>query len=96
MLASQEGHVEVVDRLIQHRARVDLQEKVKQLYPTPAATAKPLILASIIFYKRHNIKVSVSMNGHVFLTHIKKSAIFIASLISLTFIALYSCLMAMR
>ena len=52
MFASMKGHVEVVDRLIQHRARVDLQKK---LYPTPAATAKPLILASLIFYKRHNI-----------------------------------------
>ena len=31
MAASQEGHVEVVDRLIQRGARVDLQKKVKQL-----------------------------------------------------------------
>ena len=31
MVASQEGHEEVVDRLIQHGARVDLQKKVKQL-----------------------------------------------------------------
>ena len=28
MAASQEGHVEVVDRLIQHGARVDLQSEV--------------------------------------------------------------------
>ena len=28
MPASQEGHVEVVDRLLQHGARVDLQDKV--------------------------------------------------------------------
>ena len=28
MTASMKGHVEVVDRLIQHEARVDLQEKV--------------------------------------------------------------------
>ena len=28
MLASQEGHVEVVDRLIQHGATVDLQREV--------------------------------------------------------------------
>ena len=33
MVASQEGHVEVVDRLIQRGARVDLQNKVKQLTP---------------------------------------------------------------
>ena len=31
MLATAKGHVEVVDRLIQHGARVDLQKKVKQL-----------------------------------------------------------------
>ena len=31
MLASANGHVEVVDRLIQRGARVDLQKKVKQL-----------------------------------------------------------------
>ena len=31
MAASLKGHVEVVDRLIQHGARVDLQNKVKQL-----------------------------------------------------------------
>ena len=31
MSASQNGHVEVVDRLIQRGARVDLQQKVKQL-----------------------------------------------------------------
>ena len=36
MVASMKGHVEVVDRLIQRGARVDLQEKVKQLFPTPA------------------------------------------------------------
>ena len=29
MWASQEGHVEVVDRLIEHGARVDLQNEVK-------------------------------------------------------------------
>ena len=29
MWASQEGHVEVVDRLLQHGARVDLQNEVK-------------------------------------------------------------------
>ena len=28
MLASQKGHVEVVDKLLQHGARVDLQEEV--------------------------------------------------------------------
>ena len=28
MSASQEGHVEVVDKLLQHGARVDLQDKV--------------------------------------------------------------------
>ena len=33
MLASMEGHEEVVDRLIQHRARVDLQEKVNSYIP---------------------------------------------------------------
>ena len=28
MLVSMKGHVEVVDRLLQHEARVDLQKKV--------------------------------------------------------------------
>ena len=28
MMASHNGHVEVVDRLLQHGARVDLQDKV--------------------------------------------------------------------
>ena len=32
--ASQEGHVEVVDKLLQHGATVDLQDKVYQLQNT--------------------------------------------------------------
>ena len=32
MFASQEGHVEVVDKLLQHGATVDLQEEVHTLY----------------------------------------------------------------
>ena len=32
MAASQHGHVEVVDKLLQHGATVDLQKKVHTLY----------------------------------------------------------------
>ena len=32
MAASQNGHVEVVDKLLQHGAKVDLQEKVSGMY----------------------------------------------------------------
>ena len=32
MLASQKGHVEVVDKLLQHGARVDLQDNVISQY----------------------------------------------------------------
>ena len=35
MWASLNGHVEVVDRLIQHGATVDLQEKVRTVYYMP-------------------------------------------------------------
>ena len=31
MLGSQDGHVEVVDRLLQHGARVDLQDMVMKI-----------------------------------------------------------------
>ena len=31
MVASQNGHVEVVDKLVQHGARVDLQENVNNV-----------------------------------------------------------------
>ena len=34
MSASQEGHVEVVDKLLRHGATVDLQDKVYQLQNT--------------------------------------------------------------
>ena len=32
MLASQNGHIEVVDKLLQHGAKADLQEKVSRVY----------------------------------------------------------------
>ena len=32
MVASQNGHVEVVDKLLQHGAKADLQEKVSRMY----------------------------------------------------------------
>ena len=31
-MASQKGHVEVVDKLLQHGARVDLQKEVSLIY----------------------------------------------------------------
>ena len=34
MLASEGGHVEVVDKLLQHGATVDLKEKVHNTTPT--------------------------------------------------------------
>ena len=32
MMASQNGHVEMVDMLLQHGAMVDMQEKVKYIF----------------------------------------------------------------
>ena len=41
MVASQNGHVEVVDRLLQHGARVDLQENVCVINPLHTCTTSP-------------------------------------------------------
>ena len=32
MIASQEGHLEVVDMLLKHEAMVDMQNKVKRMF----------------------------------------------------------------
>ena len=41
MLASQNGHVEVVDKLLQHGAKADLQEKVSGMYLFAAYCVPP-------------------------------------------------------
>ena len=42
MVASYNGHVEVVDKLLQHGATVDLQSKV--INPWPTCTARIMLL----------------------------------------------------
>ena len=61
MWASQEGHVEVVDRLIEHGARVDLQNEVKvfQIYSMNFC---------VHILDMHNLMAVIhTLSGHCFL-----------------------------
>ena len=41
MVASQDGHIEMVDKLLQHGAKADLQEKVSGMYLFAAYCVPP-------------------------------------------------------
>ena len=43
MVASKNGHVEVVDKLLQHGAKADLQEKVSGMYLFAAYYVPPYV-----------------------------------------------------
>ena len=43
MLASPNGHVEVVDKLLQHGAKADLQQKVSGMYLFAAYCIPPYV-----------------------------------------------------
>ena len=43
MAASQNGHVEVVDKLLQHGAKADLQKKVSGIYLFAAYCVPPYV-----------------------------------------------------
>ena len=60
MWASQVGHVEVVDRLLQHGAGVDLQDEVKQLYNEFMHSRVKLLIAIIVL----NLFVFSSCTNH--------------------------------
>ena len=63
MVASQNGHVEVVDKSLQHGARVDLQENVCVINPLHTRTTCTSPIKSIQ-YGWHAVMYA-SQNGHV-------------------------------
>ena len=67
MVASQNGHVEVVDKLLQHGASVDLQSKVSVTLLNSLYKCMNIAPHTMTYHEQNGVSslISASENGHV-------------------------------